>query len=325
MNDKDLAEVREMISRDNITGAFNKLRGMTLENNVSQSMILLEGRFNSLNRQVRMGTISYAESSVEKSRIVYGLIGLLDEIKSGTGSTTNTSSQTPVNQPQTNTTTVTTQTKILFLASNPGETGRLRLDKEYRDIEEGLRRATNRDKFKLSSRLAVRTKDLSRAMLEETPQIVHFSGHGVKSGSSGESDEKGTRKFEYSGKHGDSQRDDQNVSGEIILEGNDGTLKMVSAEALAGLFELFSEHIQCVFLNACYSQYQAEAIIKHVPYVIGMSRAVPDKVAIEFAVAFYDALGNGRDIEFAFKYAKSSVVLEGLSGSDIPVLVKREA
>lgn len=325
MNDIALAEVREMISRDNIPGAFAKLKTLDLEKSVSESLMLLEGRFTSLNRQVRMGTISYAESSVEKSRIVFGLIGLLDEIKTGGGSAgNNTSAKDPVKEPQTDTLAKTTKTKILFLASNPGETGRLRLDKEYREIDEGLRRATDRDKFELSSRLAVRTKDLSRAMLEENPQIVHFSGHGLKSGAkgSGSVDEPGSRGFDFTGKHGDGQ--DKNVSGEIILEGNDGTPKMVSAEALAGLFELFSEHIQCVFLNACYSQYQASAIIKHVPFVIGMSRAVPDNVAIEFAVAFYDALGNGRDIAFAFKYAKSSVVLEGLSGSDIPVLIKRD-
>jgi hypothetical protein len=32
---------------------------------------------------------------------------------------------------------------------------------------------------------------------------------------------------------------------------------------------------------------QAEAIVKHIPYVIGMSKAIGDKAAIEFAVGFY--------------------------------------
>jgi hypothetical protein len=32
-----------------------------------------------------------------------------------------------------------------------------------------------------------------------------------------------------------------------------------------------------------------------------MSQAIGDKAAIEFAVGFYDALGAGRSIEFAYK------------------------
>lgn len=55
-----------------------------------------------------------------------------------------------------------------------------------------------------------------------------------------------------------------------------------------------------------------------------MNKAVPDKTAIEFAVAFYDALGSGKDYDFAFRYGCTAVELEGLSGSLIPVL-KRKA
>jgi hypothetical protein len=32
-----------------------------------------------------------------------------------------------------------------------------------------------------------------------------------------------------------------------------------------------------------------------------MSQAIGDKAAIEFAVGFYDALGAGKSIEFAYK------------------------
>jgi hypothetical protein len=68
--------------------------------------------------------------------------------------------------------------KILILAANPRNTSRLRLDQELRDIAEGLRRAQERDQFVLEQRLAVRPRDIQRSMLDITPQIVHFSGHG---------------------------------------------------------------------------------------------------------------------------------------------------
>ncbi len=95
---------------------------------------------------------------------------------------------------------------------------------------------------------------------------------------------------------------------------------MVSAGALAGLFELFAEKIKCVVLNACYSEVQAEAIAEHIDYVVGMRKGIKDTAAIEFAVAFYDALGAGESIEFAHKLACNAVKLAGLPEYLTPVL-----
>lgn len=189
---------------------------------------------------------------------------------------------------------------ILILAANPENTAPLRLDEELREIDEGLKRASHRDRFRLSQRLAVRTRDIRRAMLEETPQIVHFSGHG-------EGDEG------------------------LVFEDEIGQAKLVSGQALAGLFELFTDPeefpqpIQCVVLNGCYSQVQAEAIAEHVPYVIGMSRAIGDRAAIEFAVGFYDALGAGRSVRFAFKLGCSAIHMAGIEEHLTPVLMEGKA
>src|SRR5205807_2319434 len=72
--------------------------------------------------------------------------------------------------------------KILFLASNPTSTGRLRLDKEFREIGEGLKRSNERSRFELRTVLAVRVEDLRRSLLDNSPRIVHFSGHGGTGG-----------------------------------------------------------------------------------------------------------------------------------------------
>lgn len=160
--------------------------------------------------------------------------------------------------------------KILILAANPKGTSPLRLDEEVREIDEGLRRASKRDEFLLEQRWAVRSRDVQRAMLDVQPQIVHFSGHG-------EGDEG------------------------LAFEDETGQTKFVDAEALAGLFELFADQVECIILNACYSEVQADAITRHINYVIGMNRAIGDKAAIAFAVGFYDALGAGRPVEFAHK------------------------
>jgi hypothetical protein len=184
-----------------------------------------------------------------------------------------------------------TQT-ILFLAANPKDTGRLRLDQELRDIAEGLQRSQKRDHFNLEQRLAVRPRDIQRAMLDVGPQIIHFSGHGA-------------------GEQG------------LVFEDEVGNAKLVDGTALAGLFELFSDQITCVVLNGCYSEVQAKAIAQHIPYVIGMNQAIGDKAAIAFAVGLYDALGAGRPIEFAYKLGCAAIRLEGIAENLTPVLLKQ--
>lgn len=68
---------------------------------------------------------------------------------------------------------------------------------------------------------------------------------------------------------------------------------------------------------------QAEGIVKHIPYVIGMSKSIGDQAAIEFAVAFYDSLAAGEGYERAYKIACSAIALAGISGQLIPQLFKK--
>jgi CHAT domain len=195
-------------------------------------------------------------------------------------------------------------TKLLFLTANPKGTTTLRLDQEIRDITEGLQRAAHREAFKLESRWAVRPRDIQRALLDLNPQIVHFSGHGL--GEPTTPDET-TRKLNA-------------VPEGLAFEDPEGKIAIASTEALATLFSLFKDSIQCVVLNACYSANQATAIAQHIPYVIGMNKAIGDKAAIEFAVSFYDALGAGRDIPFAYELAKNAIQLSGIPEHLTPVL-----
>ncbi|MEH2183152.1 CHAT domain-containing protein [Nostoc sp.] len=181
--------------------------------------------------------------------------------------------------------------RILILTANPKNTSRLRLDEEVREIEAGLTRAKMRDKFELIQKWATRPRDMQRAILEINPNIVHFSGHGTK---------------------------DEGLA----LEDDTGQVKFVTAEALKGLFELFSEEIECVMLNACYSEVQAEAISKHITYVIGMNQSIGDQAALEFSVGFYDALGAGKSIEFAYKFGCNAIRMAGICEFSTPILKK---
>jgi hypothetical protein len=180
---------------------------------------------------------------------------------------------------------------ILILAANPKTTSPLRLDEEAREIDIGLQRAKKREQFDLKQRWAVRVRDVYQALLDFKPHFVHFSGHGA-------------------GQDG------------LVFEETTGEEKLISSEALANLFNLFSNEVKCVILNACYAKFQAKAIAQHIDYVIGMSQEISDRAAIEFAVGFYSALGAGESIEFAYKLGCNAIQLQGIPEHLTPVLFR---
>ncbi|NER02405.1 MAG: CHAT domain-containing protein [Okeania sp. SIO3C4] len=182
--------------------------------------------------------------------------------------------------------------KILFLSANPKGTPPLRLGKEMREIEEILRRSNEREQFVIETRQAVRYTDIQTAFLDFDPNIVHFSGHGA-------------------GEEG------------LVFEDETGQERLVETEVLASLFELFADKIEFVFLNACYSEVQAKAIVEHIPFVVGMKKAISDRAAIEFAKGFYAALGAGRTVEFAYKSGCTSIKIERIPEDLIPQLLKK--
>ncbi len=180
--------------------------------------------------------------------------------------------------------------KILFLAANPVNTTQLRLDEELRDIKAALQMATYRDRFQLEAVSATRIEDMRRAMLRFEPQVVHFSGHGE--------------------------------GGSIYVEDKNGNARAVAGDAFANFLTNFPS-VQCVVLNACYSEELGAAITKTVQYVVGMQTAVEDSAAISFAVAFYDVLGAGGTYERAFRLAANALELDGTLDAAAPVLVQK--
>jgi hypothetical protein len=204
---------------------------------------------------------------------------------------------------------------ILVLAANPQGTHPLRLGEEVRKIQAGLARSQHRDRFRLEQRWAVTPSDVRRALLDCHPQIVHFSGHGVGTEVAGDPSP-ATRKL--TGVSNPSSEPEG-----LVFEDDLGQPQLVTTAALADLFALFADQVECVVLNACYSAPQAEAIAQQIAYVVGMKRAIGDQAAIEFAIGFYDALLAGRDTEFAYKLGCNAIQLEGLGEELTPVLKRK--
>lgn len=192
---------------------------------------------------------------------------------------------------------------ILFMASDPVDLDPLRLGLEAREIEEALRLGSRRDEFALQPRTAVRPRDLTRALLELHPRIVHFSGHGSRTGA-------------------------------LCFEDASGESRPVSAQALAAVFAALDDKaeegdkvdkVECVVMNACFSAVQAEAISRHVPFVVGMTRAVSDEAAIAFSLGFYQAIGEGCGVPKAFELGRAQVMISGIAEHLTPRLLVRGA
>lgn len=181
---------------------------------------------------------------------------------------------------------------ILLLSADPSNAARLRLGEEYREIQEKLQLSKHRDSLELHQRTSVRPADISQALLDINPHIVHFSGHGMR-------------------------------DGELCFEDVSGKTLPIEPDAWASLFEQFSDRVSCVILNACYSAIQAKAIGQHINYVIGMSEAIGDKAAIAYSVGFYQALGAQRSIEEAHKLGCTQIQLQGIDEQLTPVLIHR--
>ncbi len=183
--------------------------------------------------------------------------------------------------------------KVLILSANPKNTSPLRLGEEAREIQAALKRANNREQFEIVTAWAIRVEDLRRALLDHQPTIVHFSGHG--SGGNG-----------------------------LALENNAGQVQLVSTQSLARLFKWFQNQVECVLLNACYSEVQAEVIHQHIDYVVGMNQAIGDVAAIKFAIGFYDALFAGRPYEECFEIGCTSIDLENIPEFSTPQIKARK-
>ncbi|WP_303869640.1 CHAT domain-containing protein [Acetobacterium wieringae] len=182
---------------------------------------------------------------------------------------------------------------VLFFATNPHNTDRLRLDEEVRSIQEMIRKSEHRDSIIFESRWAVRPLDILQAINELNPDVVHFSGHGAS-------------------------------TGDLVLENADGTAKVVSKEAITQTIMTSSDKIHLLFFNACFSFEQAQFISEYVDAAIGMTTSIGDKAAVAFAAQFYSSLGFGFPVQKAFEQAKGVLMLESPNEKDTPALYLKD-
>ena len=191
---------------------------------------------------------------------------------------------------------------ILFLAANPPDTVRLRLDREIKEIDEALRASGVGKRFRIEQAWVVGERELQDSLLRYVPDIVHLSAHGASSG---------TLLLEKTGL----VRDISQESGRRIKNSDEEVV-----QGLAQVFAIAGQHVRCVVLNACHSAKASEAISPYVGCVIGMSSTILDEAAVRFSWSFYNALAYGKSIKASFDLAIAQLALAGFQQSQVPQL-----
>lgn len=157
--------------------------------------------------------------------------------------------------------------KILFMAANPKNTQSLNLNSEYRTLQQEMRQGSKRDNFEWLAPIFAATLTEMMRGLNQQPNIIHFSGHGLNKG--------------------------------LVLEDENAYAQVVSNEMLGLLFKDLKDVVKIIVLNCCYSTAQAEFLSKIGCYVLGYNTPVGDKVAQSFAKGFYMGLSDGKDFKNA--------------------------
>ncbi|MEJ7783723.1 MAG: CHAT domain-containing protein [Solirubrobacteraceae bacterium] len=173
---------------------------------------------------------------------------------------------------------------VLLIAASPENEVQLRLDKEFRVIQQRVQASEYRDRVRMELRLATQVVDLLQILNETKPHVVHFSGHGNNLG--------------------------------LAFEDDDGKSKTLGNGELGWLLRTCSDRIRLAVFNSCESAEQASRACEHIDAAIGMDASVTDEAAKVFAGQLYSALAFGRPLDQAFEQAcfQVKVALGSTSG-----------
>ncbi|MBK6948777.1 MAG: hypothetical protein IPH16_12645 [Haliscomenobacter sp.] len=246
---------------------------------------LLQSEWEYLTQCENRGILTFADMNAKRQHLALRLISVLDQ---------KSAAPDPGISPSDS---ALPKTTILFLGANPFHNLALELDREVQLISEGLQQFGKRQAFDFRAKMHVTPTDLQRMLLEAglAPRFVHFAGNAVV--------------------------DHPDFGTGVVFEKEDGTPRIVSGAILATILRQFPS-VECVFVNTCDSGPSALEIGQHVPYAIGMNDRIYDESAVVFAVAFYEAIASGKDIPFAFEFAKGRLLLERFpEQASIPVLI----
>jgi hypothetical protein len=177
---------------------------------------------------------------------------------------------------------------LLFTANATHPEDRLDLEAELRAILDSLARARARDHYDPRISPAVTFARVVHDLDDHNPTIVHFGGHGDRSGN-------------------------------IILRTDQGRENPVSPDLVARMFASLRTPPRLAVFATCNSERLARAASAHVGHAIGFTEEVADTTARQFSTVLYERLASREDLDIprAFTQAQLATIGSGYPDADL--------
>lgn len=274
--------LRDSVTESKLDEVVEKLNLLftNVDSELETSLIIVNANRQRLRRQQICGLISDDDYRLEINKITERILKFIEEIQ------INLDKYLPFINEESVVKGSNEKDIILFYGANPSNFN-VDIRKEIDQINEKLISIKKRNLFEFKIKMDVRPKEFEKTILEldKEPRFFHYGGNGV---------------YEHP-KYG---------SGIILSGENPEEVKTIDAQTLGSIFSRL-KGIECVFLNACNTVPTGIEISKNIPYVIAMNQYVTDKFGIEFASYFYEAIGAGKNVEYAFNYSIDTLKMQG--------------
>lgn len=179
---------------------------------------------------------------------------------------------------------------ILVLSANPRDAQWLRLNEEYTRIQIQVAQADPRIKVDREPEIGI--DNLLPIIAQKKPKILHFSGHATWEG--------------------------------LYLIGPQGKAHLASNDQIRQALKPFKDFIECVVLNGCMTEPQANSIHKSIPFVIGTNHQFSDLAALAFVDGFYAGVAQYLPYVTAYQMGCANIGARGMRENNIPILKRRE-
>lgn len=317
-----IEQIRTLIQNAKLKKALEAtatLNAIQADEDLENTISLLQGQLAQNERDNRMGLIAGDESRRGLARITHALLSILSDIEDSEEPHQNPT-PTPANNDRaasprpnhpSNPSANDDTTKILFLAANPSNKAMLQLTKEHSRVLTRLQDAPAPEKFPLKFKQAVTPSQFAEYLFLEKPDIVHFSGHGDQENPDFKRMMSESRGMGRAALNKAKESDPE--AGIFLLDEDQRHAQFVSTSFLRTTFKNIVERlkipVQVVLFNACHSAEQAQAVSEIVPWVIGTSSSVKDTAAIAFATGFYFGVAQNMNIEDAFNFGIAQAII----------------
>jgi hypothetical protein len=183
---------------------------------------------------------------------------------------------------------------IVLLVGTSGRDRRVDAQDEFRAVQAALNSPPGQGRLKSHVLGAARAHDLTPALYEHRPTVVHIAGHG----------EEGRG---------------------VLLRTDDGGDAPVDLAALCDLIGACDDPpVDVVVGTSCHSDELARMMSRIVPCAVDMTGRVEPSSATTFSQAFHHAVSAGHSVQRAFDDARRNLALGGGGDGSAPTLHARQ-